>query len=65
MWQKNGSKGDLPVMIKLGTFFVLYCTCLAVRVIVNKVMPSGIGKSAENDTPRKMYKLFLKSSVCT
>lgn len=66
MWPKNGRKGDLPVIVKLWTFFVVILQIFhCKRVVVNKVIPSGIGKSAKNEAPRKMYKLSFKRSVCT
>lgn len=65
MWQKNDGKRDSPVVVKLWTFFVailwiFHCE----RVVVNKVISSGIRKSARNDAPRNMYK-SLKRSICT
>lgn len=61
-WRYRGFASDGKVM-------GLLCAVLHIshykRVIVNKVISSGIGKSAKNDAYRKMYKLSLKSSVCT
>ena len=43
LWQKNGSKGDLAMIIDLWTFFVaLLQISPCERVVVNEVISSGI-----------------------